>query len=64
MTHEHDIRNQQIIRDRLQSDVDAFLARGGKVETLPAFAGSPKQDDEDDATVMTAVPFGRNYRDL
>ncbi len=63
MTHEHDIRNQQIIRDRLQSDVDAFLARGGKVEQLVGLAAAPKTDDDDD-TVMTAVPFGRNYRDL
>lgn len=62
MTHEHDIRNQKIIRERLQSDVDEFLARGGKVEQLAGMV-APKTDDDDD-TVMTAIPFGRNYPDM
>lgn len=49
MTNTHDVREQQIIRDRLQSDVDAFLARGGKIETLTPLQKPPKlTDDEDD----------------
>lgn len=62
MTHEHDIRNQQIIRDRLQSDVDEFLARGGKVEQLPGLA-APRIAEDDDEIAVTALPFGRSYPD-
>lgn len=64
MTNTHDVRDRQIIRDKLQADVDEFLARGGKVEQLAGIGGSAAKSDDDDDTAITAVPFGRNYRDL
>lgn len=62
MTNSHDVREQQFIRDKLQADVDAYLARGGKIETLAGVGMRRLTDDEDDAP-LTAAPFGRNYPD-
>jgi len=50
----HDIRERQIIHDRLQADVDQFLARGGKIEQLtPDTHASTKRDDD-----LVDLPLG------
>lgn len=52
MTNTHDVREQQIIRDRLQADVDRFVANGGKIETLAPLQKLPKMTDDEDDEVL------------
>lgn len=52
MTNTHDVREQQIIRDRLQADVDRFVANGGKIETLAPLQKLPNLTDEDEEITL------------